>query len=153
MKKLFFLILAIVCSVVIANAQNTSGTSKVALKNGIVIEGTVTTQGDDIIVTTANGDMFYYSRSEISSITAPRDSNVSRVESSSPSLSFRKEPSHQRFHHTCCVRSRRSRLGDKNQLLIATTQEYQKNHRTNDSKYSKTNRSTRDCFRRIFHYN
>lgn len=89
MKKLFFLILAIVCSVVIANAQNTSGTSKVALKNGIVIEGTVTTQGDDIIVTTANGDMFYYSRSEISSITAPRDSNVSRVESSSPSLSFR----------------------------------------------------------------
>lgn len=74
---------------VIANAQNTSGASKVALKNGIVIEGTVTTQGDDIIVTTANGDMFYYSRSEISSITAPRDSNVSRVESSSPSLSFR----------------------------------------------------------------
>ena len=89
MKKLFFLILAIVCSVVIANAQNTSGASKVALKNGIVIEGTVTTQGDDIIVTTANGDMFFYSRSEISSITAPRDSNVSRVESSSPSLSFR----------------------------------------------------------------
>lgn len=74
---------------VIANAQNTSGASKVALRNGIVIEGTVTTQGDDIIVTTANGDMFYYSRSEISSITAPRDSNVSRVESSSPSLSFR----------------------------------------------------------------
>lgn len=74
---------------VIANAQNTSGASKVALKNGIVIEGTVTTQGDDIIVTTANGDMFFYSRSEISSITAPRDSNVSRVESSSPSLSFR----------------------------------------------------------------
>lgn len=33
--------------------------------------------------------MFFYSRSEISSITAPRDSNVSRVESSSPSLSFR----------------------------------------------------------------
>ena len=33
--------------------------------------------------------MFLYSRSEISSITAPRDSNVSRVESSSPSLSFR----------------------------------------------------------------
>lgn len=55
MKKLFFLILAIVCSVVIANAQNTSGASKVALKNGTVIEGTVTTQGDDIIVTTANG--------------------------------------------------------------------------------------------------
>ena len=74
---------------VIANAQNTSGASKVALRNGTVIEGTVTTQGDDIIVTTANGDMFYYSRSEISSITAPRDSNVSRVESSSPSLSFR----------------------------------------------------------------
>lgn len=89
MKKLFFLILAIVCSVVIANAQNTSGINKVTLKNGTVIEGTVTTQGDDIIVTTANGDMFYYSRSEISSITAPRDSNVSRVESSSPSLSFR----------------------------------------------------------------
>lgn len=74
---------------VIANAQNTSGASKVALRNGTVIEGTVTTQGDDIIVTTANGDMFFYSRSEISSITAPRDSNVSRVESSSPSLSFR----------------------------------------------------------------
>lgn len=89
MKKLFFLILAIVCSVVIANAQNTSGASKVALRNGTVIEGTVTTQGDDIIVTTANGDMFYYSRSEISSITAPRDSNISRSESSSPSLSFR----------------------------------------------------------------
>lgn len=74
---------------VIANAQNTSGASKVALRNGTVIEGTMTTQGDDIIVTTANGDMFFYSRSEISSITAPRDSNVSRVESSSPSLSFR----------------------------------------------------------------
>lgn len=74
---------------VIANAQNTSGASKVALRNGTVIEGTVTTQGDDIIVTTANGDMFYYSRSEISSITAPRDSNISRAESSSPSLSFR----------------------------------------------------------------
>lgn len=74
---------------VITNAQNTSGASKVALRNGTVIEGTVTTQGDDIIVTTANGDMFLYSRSEISSITAPRDSNVSRVESSSPSLSFR----------------------------------------------------------------
>lgn len=74
---------------VIANAQNTSGASKVALKNGTVIEGTVTTQGDDIIVTTANGDMFFYSRSEISSITAPRDSNISRAESSSPSLSFR----------------------------------------------------------------
>lgn len=72
---------------VIANAQNTSGASKVALKNGTVIEGTVTTQGDDIIVTTANGDMFYYSRSEISCITAPRDSNISRAESSS--LSFR----------------------------------------------------------------
>lgn len=74
---------------VIANAQNTSGASKVALRNGTVIEGTVTTQGDDIIVTTANGDMFLYSRSEISSITAPRDSNISRAESSSPSLSFR----------------------------------------------------------------
>lgn len=74
---------------VIANAQNTSGASKVALRNSTIIEGTVTTQGDDIIVTTANGDMFFYSRSEISSITAPRDSNVSRVESSSPSLSFR----------------------------------------------------------------
>lgn len=74
---------------VIANAQNTSGASKVALRNGTVIEGTVTTQGDDIIVTTANGDMFFYSRSEISSITAPRDSNISRAESSSPSLSFR----------------------------------------------------------------
>lgn len=74
---------------VIANAQNTSEASKVALRNGTVIEGTVTTQGDDIIVTTANGDMFYYSRSEISSITAPRDSNISRAESSSPSLSFR----------------------------------------------------------------
>lgn len=60
-----------------------------ALRNGTVIEGTVTTQGDDIIVTMANGDMFYYSRSEISSITAPRDSNISRAESSSPSLSFR----------------------------------------------------------------
>lgn len=59
------------------------------MRNGTVIEGTVTTQGDDIIVTTANGDMFYYSRSEISSITAPRDSNISRAESSSPSLSFR----------------------------------------------------------------
>ena len=34
-------------------------------------------------------NMFFYSRSEISSITAPRDSNVSRVESSSTSLSFR----------------------------------------------------------------
>ena len=74
---------------VIANAQNTSGASKVALRNGTVIEVTMTTQGDDIIATTANGDMFFYSRSEISSITAPRDSNVSRVESSSPSLSFR----------------------------------------------------------------
>ena len=87
MKKLFFLILAIVCSVVIANAQNTSGINKVTLKNGTVIEGTVTTQGDDIIVTTANGDMFYYSHSEISSITAPKASKMPSAASSS--LSFR----------------------------------------------------------------
>lgn len=87
MKKLFFLILAIVCSVVIANAQNTSGVNKVTLKNGTVIEGTVTTQGDDIIVTTANGDMFYYSHSEISSITAPKASKMPSAASSS--LSFR----------------------------------------------------------------
>ena len=87
MKKLFSLILAIVCSMAIANAQNTLGTNKVTLKNGSVIEGSVTTQGDDIIVTTSNGDMFYYSRSEISSITAPKASNMTSTASSS--LSFR----------------------------------------------------------------
>lgn len=77
MKKIIILILAVVCPALIANAQNTSETSKVTLKNGTVIEGTVMTQGDDVIVTTANGDMFYYSRSEISRITVPRTSNTS----------------------------------------------------------------------------
>lgn len=89
MKKIIILILAVVCPALIANAQNTSETSKVTLKNGTVIEGTVMTQGDDVIVTTANGDMFYYSRSEISRITVPRTSSTSRAESSeSPALSF-----------------------------------------------------------------
>ncbi len=87
MKKLFSLILAIVCSMAIADAQNTLGTNKVTLKNGSVIEGSVTTQGDDIIVTTSNGDMFYYSRSEISSITSPKASDMPGTASSS--MSFR----------------------------------------------------------------
>lgn len=49
-----------------ADRQN----GKVILKNGSVVEGTISKQGSDIVVTTAAGDVFYYSASEVARISS-----------------------------------------------------------------------------------
>lgn len=70
MKKLFFLLLSVVLFSTVAGAQDENRENgKVILKNGSVIEGTISKQGNDIVVTTAVGDVFYYSASEIARIS------------------------------------------------------------------------------------
>ena len=70
MKKLFFLLLSVVLFSTVAGAQDENRENgKVILKNGSVIEGTISKQGNDVVVTTAAGDVFYYSASEIARIS------------------------------------------------------------------------------------
>lgn len=70
MKKLFFLLLSVVLFSTVAGAQDENRENgKVILKNGSVIEGTISKQGNDVVVTTASGDVFYYSASEIARIS------------------------------------------------------------------------------------
>lgn len=70
MKKLFFLLLSVVLFSTVAGAQDENRENgKVILKNGSVIEGTISKQGSDVVVTTAVGDVFYYSASEIARIS------------------------------------------------------------------------------------
>lgn len=70
MKKLFFLLLSVVLFSTVAGAQNENRENgKVILKNGSVVEGTISKQGNDVVVTTAVGDVFYYSASEIARIS------------------------------------------------------------------------------------
>ena len=70
MKKLFFLLLSVVLFSTVAGAQDENRENgKVILKNGSVIEGTISKQGSDVVVTTAFGDVFYYSASEIARIS------------------------------------------------------------------------------------
>ncbi len=74
MKKLLFLILSVALSVTFANAQDSNVVNgKVILKNGSVIEGTISNQGDDVMVTTATGDVFYYSAAEIGRVIANKE--------------------------------------------------------------------------------
>lgn len=70
MKKLFFLLLSVVLFSTVAGAQDENRENgKVILKNGSVVEGTISKQGNDVVVTTASGDVFYYSASEIARIS------------------------------------------------------------------------------------
>lgn len=70
MKKLFFLLLSVVLFSTVAGAQDENRENgKVILKNGSVVEGTISKQGSDVVVTTAVGDVFYYSASEIARIS------------------------------------------------------------------------------------
>ena len=70
MKKLFFLLLSIVLFSTVAGAQDENRENgKVILKNGSVVEGTISKQGNDVIVTTSAGDVFYYSASEVARIS------------------------------------------------------------------------------------
>lgn len=70
MKKLFFLLLSVVLFSTVAGAQDENRENgKVILKNGSVVEGTISKQGNDVVVTTAVGDVFYYSASEIARIS------------------------------------------------------------------------------------
>ena len=70
MKKLFFLLLSVVLFSTVAGAQDENRENgKVILKNGSVIEGTISKQGNDVVVTTAAGDVFYYSASEVARIS------------------------------------------------------------------------------------
>lgn len=70
MKKLFFLLLSVVLFSTVAGAQDENRENgKVILKNGSVVEGTISKQGNDVVVTTAGGDVFYYSASEIARIS------------------------------------------------------------------------------------
>ena len=70
MKKLFFLLLSVVLFSTVAGAQDENRQNgKVILKNGSVVEGTISKQENDVVVTTASGDVFYYSASEIARIS------------------------------------------------------------------------------------
>lgn len=70
MKKLFFLLLSVVLFSTVAGAQDENRENgKVILKNGSVVEGTISKQGNDVIVTTPAGDVFYYSASEVARIS------------------------------------------------------------------------------------
>lgn len=70
MKKLFFLLLSVVLFSTVAGAQDENRENgKVILKNGSVVEGTISKQGNDVIVTTPAGDIFYYSASEVARIS------------------------------------------------------------------------------------
>lgn len=70
MKKLFFLLLSVVLFSTVAGAQDENRENgKVILKNGSVVEGTISKQGNDVVVTTAAGDVFYYSASEVARIS------------------------------------------------------------------------------------
>lgn len=60
--------LAIIISGSLANAQDAVKNSKVILKNGTTVVGTVQKQGNEVIVTDSFGDVFYFSESEISNI-------------------------------------------------------------------------------------
>lgn len=68
MKKLVVAMLAIIISGSLANAQDAVKNSKVILKNGTTVVGTVQKQGNEVIVTDTFGDVFYFSESEISKI-------------------------------------------------------------------------------------
>lgn len=70
MKKLFFLLLSVVLFSTVAGAQDENRENgKVILKNGSVVEGTISKQGNDVIVTTPACDVFYYSASEVARIS------------------------------------------------------------------------------------
>lgn len=84
MKKLLFLFLAAVLSATAVNAQEATRNGKVTLKTGSVIEGSVQTQGNDVIVTNAAGDVFYFTKSEISKISLDDGTSDSRSSSSVP---------------------------------------------------------------------
>lgn len=84
MKKLLFLFLAAVLSATAVNAQEVARNGKVTLKTGSVIEGSVQTQGNDVIVTNAAGDVFYFTKSEISKISLDDGTSDSRSSSSVP---------------------------------------------------------------------
>lgn len=96
MKKLLYLFLAIALSTAMANAQDSAQNGKVALKNGSVIEGTIQKQGNDVIVTTTAGDVFYFSQDEISRIqtedtTSGNTSSVFRPTGKAGFMTYKKE--------------------------------------------------------------
>ncbi len=90
MKRLFVLFLLTVFTVISVNAQNETKNGKVVLKTGAEVEGTIQMQGTDVIVTTAAGDMFYFTTSEISKISTGESKQVKQMPDNKYSAAYNK---------------------------------------------------------------